>query len=36
MEKSPAFQWYPRDILTSIRVLEMSLEQECCYRRLLD
>ena len=28
MAKSPAFQWYPRDILASARVAEMSLAEE--------
>ncbi len=36
MDKSPAFQWYPRDILSSARVQELSLEEEGAYRRLLD
>lgn len=34
--KSPAFQWYPKDILASARVQMMSLSEECAYRRLLD
>lgn len=34
--KSPAFQWYPKDILASMRVQEMSLAEEGAYRRLLD
>jgi len=34
--KSPAFQWYPKDILASARVQEMSLAEEGAYRRLLD
>lgn len=34
--KSPAYQWYPRDILASARVAEMSLAEEGAYRRLLD
>lgn len=34
--KSPAFQWYPRDILSSARVQEMSLAEEGAYRRLID
>jgi uncharacterized protein YdaU (DUF1376 family) len=33
---SPAFQWYPKDILASARVQEMSLAEEGAYRRLLD
>lgn len=36
MSKSPAFQWYPKDILSSARVQEMSLVEECAYRRLID
>lgn len=36
MAESPAFQWYPRDILSSARVQEMSLVEECVYRRLID
>lgn len=36
MAKSPAFQWYPRDILSSARVAEMSLAEEGAYRRLID
>lgn len=36
MNKSPAFQWYPRDILSSARVQELTLEEEGAYRRLLD
>lgn len=36
MNKSPAFQWYPKDILSSERVQVMSLEEEGAYRRLLD
>lgn len=36
MNKSPAFLWYPKDILASARVAEMSLAEECAYRRLLD
>lgn len=34
--KSPAYQWYPKDILASARVAEMSLAEEGAYRRLLD
>jgi len=34
--KSPAYQWYPKDILASARVQEMSLAEEGAYRRLLD
>ncbi len=36
MNKSPAFQWYPKDILSSARVQEMSLAEEGAYRRALD
>lgn len=36
MAKSPAFQWYPRDILSSMRVQEMTLAEEGAYRRLID
>lgn len=35
-EKSPAYQWYPKDILTDKKVMRMTLEQEAVYRRLLD
>ena len=35
-EKSPAYQWYPKDILTDKRVIPMSNETENMYRRLLD
>lgn len=35
-DKSPAFQWYPKDILASARVQMMSLAEECAYRRLID
>lgn len=34
--KSPAYQWYPKDILASSRVGEMTAEEECWYRRALD
>ncbi len=34
--KSHAHLWYPKDILTDKRVIAMTLEQEACYRRLLD
>ena len=33
---APAFQWYPKDILTSAEVLEMTLAEEGAYRRLID
>lgn len=36
MSKSPAFQWYPKDILASARVQELSLAEEGAYRRLID
>lgn len=36
MNKSPAFQWYPKDVLASARVQEMSLAEEGAYRRLID
>jgi hypothetical protein len=36
MANSPAFQWYPKDILSSSRVAEMTLEEEGAYRRALD
>ncbi len=35
-EKAPAFQWYPKDMLTDKRVMGMTLVQEAIYRRLLD
>jgi uncharacterized protein YdaU (DUF1376 family) len=34
--KSPAFQWYSKDILSSARVAMMTLEEEGAYRRALD
>lgn len=34
-EKSPAFQFYPQDYLSSARVAEMTLEEEGAYIRLL-
>jgi len=34
--KSPAFQWYPKDILSSQRVALMDLKTECAYRRAID
>lgn len=34
--KAPAYQWYPKDILTDKRVMGMTLAQEAIYRRLLD
>jgi len=35
-DKSPAFQHYPKDILSSLRVAMMTLEEEGAYRRALD
>ena len=34
--KSPAFQWYPKDFYTDQAVVNMSLEAEAVYRRLID
>lgn len=34
--KSPAFQWYPKDYLTSARVQMMTLAEEGAYCRLLN
>jgi uncharacterized protein YdaU (DUF1376 family) len=34
--KSPAYQWYPKDALSSQRLGEMTLEEEGAYRRALD
>ncbi len=34
--KSPAYRWYPRDILGSLRVSAMTAAEECWYRRALD
>ena len=34
--KPPAFQWYPKDVLTDPVVVNMSLEAEGAYRRLID
>lgn len=36
MAKSPAYQWYPKDILSSARVAELDLKEEGAYRRALD
>ena len=36
MSKSPAYQWYPKDILASQRVACMDAKVECWYRRALD
>lgn len=35
-ERAPAYQWYPKDYLSSSAVNAMSLEEEGAYRRLLD
>lgn len=35
-DKSPAFQWYPKDYLTSARVAMMDLKTEGAYRRAMD
>ncbi len=35
-EKSPAFQWYPKDDLSSMRVTMMTLEEEGAYRRAMN
>lgn len=35
-EKSPAYLWYPKDVLTSGKVCELTAEEECWYRRALD
>lgn len=35
-DKSPAFQWYPKDVLSSKRVAMMTLAEEGAYRRSLD
>jgi len=34
--KSPAYQWYPKDALTDKKLIAMTLSQEAIYRRLLD
>lgn len=34
--KAPAFQWYPKDILSSTRVSMMTLTEEAAYRRAID
>jgi len=36
VDKSPAFQWYPKDALSSIRLSMLSLAEEGAYRRALD
>lgn len=35
-QKSPAYRWYPKDILGSLRVASMTAAEECWYRRALD
>lgn len=35
-EKSPAYQWYPKDVLSDGKVTKMTSAQEGAYRRLLD
>lgn len=35
-EKAPAYQWYPKDWKTDIRVQQMTYEQRGVYRELLD
>ena len=35
-KSSPAYQWYPNDYLTDAIVMQMTLEQEGAYRRLID
>ena len=34
--KSPAYQWYPKDVLSSVRVQQLTLAEEGAYRRALD
>jgi hypothetical protein len=36
LKPSPAYQWYPKDILSSARVAEMTLAEEGAFRRALD
>jgi uncharacterized protein YdaU (DUF1376 family) len=36
LDNSPAFQWYPKDALSSIRLSMLTLEEEGAYRRALD
>ena len=36
MNKSPSYQWYPKDAISSARVAMLSLEEEGAYRRALD
>lgn len=35
-QKSPSYQWYPKDAISSARIAVMTLEQEGAYRRALD
>jgi uncharacterized protein YdaU (DUF1376 family) len=35
-EASPAFQWYPKEYLSDINTQVMTIEEEGCYRRLID
>ena len=35
-QKSPAYQWYPKDYRTDAAVIAMSLEAEGAYRNLMD
>lgn len=35
-DKSPAFQWYPKDILTDMKYLMMTWEQRGIFRHLMD
>jgi uncharacterized protein YdaU (DUF1376 family) len=36
MNKSPSYQWYPKDAISSARMTVLSLEEEGAYRRALD
>ncbi len=35
-DPGPAMPWYVAEALSSARIQSMTLEEECCYRRLLD
>jgi uncharacterized protein YdaU (DUF1376 family) len=35
-QKSPSYQWYPKDVISSARVAVLTLEEEGAYRRALD
>lgn len=35
-EKSPAYLWYPKDVISSGKVSELTASEECWYRRALD